>query len=105
MQPVFLANAVENALNNVAAPSTTRLTIGRMEELPKNGEGSFLDTNESLQVIDNSLEVSLNVGFKSDNVPISEIPMHEEALTNSADSPTLANFLLQDDTEEKKVNT
>lgn len=36
-----------------------------MEELPKNGEGSFLDSNKSLEVIDNSLQISQDVGFKS----------------------------------------
>ncbi|KAI5384352.1 uncharacterized protein LOC127101519 isoform X2 [Lathyrus oleraceus] len=51
-----------------------------MEELPKNGEGSFLDTDKSLQVIDNSLEVSLNAGFKSasgdSNTAIPESNIH-----------------------------
>ncbi|PNX67533.1 transcription factor TFIIIB component, partial [Trifolium pratense] len=64
-QPVQPANAVESVLNNVAAPSTNCATIGRSNELPANVEGSFLDRNKSLEVIDNSLEVSLNVGFKS----------------------------------------
>ncbi|CAI8619033.1 unnamed protein product [Vicia faba] len=55
----------DNQLNNVADPSTISSTIVRMEELPKIGEGSVLSTDKSLQVIDNSLEVSLNAGFKS----------------------------------------
>ncbi|CAK8578869.1 unnamed protein product [Lathyrus sativus] len=54
----------ENELNNLAAPSTISST---MDERPQNGEGSgsFLGTDKSLQVTDNSPEVSLNVGFKS----------------------------------------
>ncbi|RDY14066.1 bdp1, partial [Mucuna pruriens] len=44
-QPVHPANAVENELNIVAAPSTTCSTIYRRKELPKNGEGPFLDSN------------------------------------------------------------
>lgn len=54
----------------MAAPSTISSTVVRMAELPQNGEGSFLDKDESLQVIDNSLEVSLSGGFinvSSDN--------------------------------------
>ncbi|KAL5053376.1 hypothetical protein RYX36_034058 [Vicia faba] len=56
---------VENELYNVAAPS-------RVEELPKIGEG--------LKVLDNSLEVSLNEGFKSvsgdSNIAIPESNIH-----------------------------
>lgn len=67
-------------MNNVAALSTISSTIVRMEERPKNGEGSFLDTDKSLQVIDNSLEVSLNAGFKSasgdSNTAIPESNIH-----------------------------
>ncbi|XP_058731443.1 transcription factor TFIIIB component B''-like isoform X2 [Vicia villosa] len=44
----------ENEMNNVAAPSTVSSTIVRVEEQPKNGEGSFLSTDKSLQVLDNS---------------------------------------------------
>ncbi|XP_058731441.1 uncharacterized protein LOC131603183 [Vicia villosa] len=70
----------ENELNNVAAPSTISSTGVRMDELPQNGEGSFLDKDESLQVIDNSLEVSLNEGFKSasgdSNTAIPESNIH-----------------------------
>jgi hypothetical protein len=54
--------------------------MDRSKELPVNGEGSFLDCNKSLEVIDNSLEVSLNVGFKSasgdSNTGISESNIH-----------------------------
>jgi hypothetical protein len=64
----------------VAAPSTNCATIGRNKEVAVNGEGSFLDSNKSLEVIDNSLEVSLNVGFKSasgdSNTGISESNIH-----------------------------
>jgi hypothetical protein len=56
-QPVQPTNAVESVLNNVPAPSTNCATIDRSKELPVNGEGSFLDCNKSLEVIDNSLEV------------------------------------------------
>ncbi|WJX53606.1 hypothetical protein P8452_39581 [Trifolium repens] len=79
-QPVQPTNAVESVLNNVPAPSTNCATIDRSKELPVNGEGSFLDCNKSLEVIDNSLEVSLNVGFKSasgdSNTGISESNIH-----------------------------
>ncbi|WJX53600.1 hypothetical protein P8452_39579 [Trifolium repens] len=79
-QPVQPANAVESVLNSVAAPSTNCATIGRNKELAVNGEGSFLDSNKNLEVIDNSLEVSLNVGFKSasgdSNTGISESNIH-----------------------------
>lgn len=78
-QSVHPANAVENVLNNAAAVSTTD-SIGSNKELPTNGEGSFLDSNKSLEVIDNSLEISLNAGFKSAsgniNNGISESDLH-----------------------------
>ncbi|GAU19714.1 hypothetical protein TSUD_78390, partial [Trifolium subterraneum] len=65
---------------NNAAPSTDCTTIGRNKELSVNGEGSFLDSNKSFEVIDNSLEGSLNVGFKSasgdSNTGISESNIH-----------------------------
>ncbi|CAI8619034.1 unnamed protein product [Vicia faba] len=71
---------VENELYNVTAPSTIPSTIVRVEELPKIGEGSFLGTGKSLQVLDNSLEVSLNEGFKSVsgdiNIAIPESNIH-----------------------------
>ncbi|KAI5384343.1 transcription factor TFIIIB component B'' isoform X3 [Lathyrus oleraceus] len=54
----------ENELNNVAAPSTISSTIVKVDELPQNGEGSFLGTDKNLEV-DNSREVTLNVGFES----------------------------------------
>ncbi|CAK8578868.1 unnamed protein product [Lathyrus sativus] len=70
----------ENELNNVAAPSTISSTVVRMEELPKHGEGSILGMDKSLQVIDNSVEVSLNAGFKSasgdSNTAIPESNIH-----------------------------
>lgn len=66
-------------MNNAAAVSTTD-SIGSNKELPTNGEGSFLDSNKSLEVIDNSLEISLNAGFKSAsgdiNNGISESDLH-----------------------------
>ena len=64
-QPVHHANAVENELNNVAAPSATCSTIDRMKEQPKNGEDSFLDSNKCLELIDNSILVGMDLGFKS----------------------------------------
>ncbi|KAG5061579.1 hypothetical protein JHK87_002608 [Glycine soja] len=64
-QPVHHANAVENELNNVAAPSPTCSTIDRMKEQPKNGEDSFLDSNKCLELIDNSILVGMDLGFKS----------------------------------------
>lgn len=51
-------------MNNVAAPSTISSTIVKVDELPQNGEGSFLRTDKNLEV-DNSREVTLNVGFES----------------------------------------
>lgn len=41
--------------------------------------------------------------MKSGTNPTSEIPRHE-VLTNSSDSPTLADFLQLDGTREKEVN-
>ncbi|KAL5053377.1 hypothetical protein RYX36_034059 [Vicia faba] len=64
-EPVKSGLNDDNQLNNVADPSTISSTIVRMEELPQIGEGSVLGTDKSLQVIDNSLEVCLNAGFKS----------------------------------------
>ncbi|ESW29051.1 hypothetical protein PHAVU_002G039700 [Phaseolus vulgaris] len=64
-QPVHPANAVETKLNNVTAPFTTCSNIDRMKEPPKNGEGSFLDSNKCLELIDNSLQVGTELGFKS----------------------------------------
>ncbi|KAL2349429.1 hypothetical protein Fmac_003429 [Flemingia macrophylla] len=64
-QLVHPENAVENELNNVAAPSTTCSNIDKMKEPPKNGEGSFFDSIKSLDFVDNSLQVSTDLGFKS----------------------------------------
>jgi len=63
--PVRPANSVENELNNVAAPFATCSDIDRMKEPPKNGEGSFLDGNKCLELIDNSLQVGTDLGFQS----------------------------------------
>lgn len=41
-------------MNNVASLSTISSTVVRVEEQPKNREGSFLSTDKSLQVLDNS---------------------------------------------------
>jgi len=79
-QPVHPANDVENVSNNAAAVSTSDLIIGSNKELPTDGEDSVLDSNKSLEVIDNSLEVNLNAGFKSAsgdiNKGISESDLH-----------------------------
>ena len=36
-----------------------------MKEQPKNGEDSFLDSNKCLELIDNSILVGMDLGFKS----------------------------------------
>ncbi|XP_027359856.1 uncharacterized protein LOC113868459 isoform X2 [Abrus precatorius] len=57
----------ENELNNVTAPCTTCSIIDGTQEPPKNGEGSFLDSSKCLELVDNSLQVETDVGFKSDS--------------------------------------
>ncbi|QCD91795.1 transcription factor TFIIIB component B'' [Vigna unguiculata] len=64
-QPVHPANVVENKLNNLASPFSTCSTIDRMKEPPKNWEGSFLDINKYVELIDNSLQSGTDLGFKS----------------------------------------
>ncbi|KAJ1423312.1 SANT/Myb domain [Sesbania bispinosa] len=71
-QPVHSAKAVENVLNNMTALSTTCSTIGRMEEPPNSGEGSVLDSNRSLELIDNSVQAN------PDKVAIFESNVHSD---------------------------
>lgn len=79
-QPVDPVIAVENELNNGAAPCATCPTMCRVEEPHKNGEGSLFDSKKDLEVIDNSLQISPNVGFKStsdeNNTAITESNIH-----------------------------
>jgi hypothetical protein len=73
----------------------------------KNGSGYYLfqegaDLNPDPDCpIDNVYDDYQSM--KSGIDPTSEIPRHE-GLTNSPDSPTLADLLQQDDTGEKEVN-
>jgi hypothetical protein len=70
----------------------------------KNGHGYYwfqegADLNPDCP-IDNVYDYQ---SMNSDTDPTSEIPRHE-GLTNSADSPTLADFLQQDGTGKREVN-
>ncbi|XP_029129721.1 uncharacterized protein LOC109810960 isoform X3 [Cajanus cajan] len=54
-----------NVNNGTAQPVHPDNALDRMKEPPKNGEGSFFDSNKGLELIDNSLRVSTDLGFKS----------------------------------------
>ncbi|WVZ13164.1 hypothetical protein V8G54_017694, partial [Vigna mungo] len=78
-QSVHPANVVENKLNNLAAPFSSFSTIDRMKEPPKNWEGSFLDINKYLELIDNSLQLGTDLSFES-------VSDNKVAITQTVDS-------------------